>query len=80
MQQSINSKKITNICDPKYDNIRKTLVSNGKSFYYWFINYFVPQNTNDNNNNLLVISNPNHFYKLIESYTKDPCDDDNKTI
>ena len=66
-QRQVDSRKIRNICDDQYKQLRQVLVNNGKQFYYWFQNYF--QHSPD-----ITISNPDHFDMLLKTYRMDPCD------
>ena len=68
-QREVDSRKIRDICDDQYKQLRQVLVNNGKQFYIWFQNYF--RHSPD-----ITISNPTHFDMLLKTYTLDPCDID----
>jgi len=65
-----NEKKTFNgtidICDSKYDNVRRELVANGKETQRWIREEFMK-------NPHVVVANEDHFYELLEQWSIDPC-------
>jgi hypothetical protein len=66
-----DSKKI-HICDDKFAEQRKELVATGKEMRDWVLMYFTQSPD-------VVVSNPEHFQEIMETYARDPCND-NGTI
>lgn len=55
------------ICDPEFAHIRSTLLENAHATVEWLNEHFLDSPD-------VTIANPEHFRKILEDYTKDPCD------
>ena len=65
IQEQRSSLKI-NVCDEKYAEQRQLLVKYGTQAQAWILDYFLASPD-------VMVSNPNHFRKVLESYQHDPC-------
>lgn len=64
----ITEKCAIDICDARYDELRRELVSMGTSAAEWICTYFA---TDDS----VVVSSPSYFEQLIGTWQRDPCED-----
>ena len=65
-QKARDAKKI-NICDEKHIKRRqKIILKIGRDAQEWILNYFLASPD-------VMVSNPDHFRKVVESYQFDPC-------
>ncbi len=54
------------ICDAKFDRLRKTLLKNGKIASNWIRNYFILAED-------VVVSDADYFRSVLMTWKKDPC-------
>jgi hypothetical protein len=64
-QKARDAKKI-NVCDEKYAKKREALIKIGTSAQKWILVYFLASPD-------VMVSNPEHFRQVLESYQFDPC-------
>ena len=70
-QTKSNVNKVTypeyiDICQPNFDNLRKSLVKEGKKSSEWIVNRFVMAED-------VVVSNVEHFSEKLMAWGEDPC-------
>jgi hypothetical protein len=65
LQKERDAKKI-NVCDKKYASKRESLIKTGTSVQKWILEYFLASPD-------VIVSNPEHFRQVLESYQFDPC-------
>lgn len=59
------------ICQTEFDDIRKELVLIGSRAATWITKYFMKSNS-------VVVSSPNYFHNILQSWHFDPCDENKK--
>lgn len=65
-------KETINVCEKKYKDLRMELVSKGRETQLWLRNQFLKSPD-------VVVANRLHFLKLIETWSKDPCEETKTT-
>jgi len=68
LQAERDAKKIR-ICDERYAEQRKRLLTIGSRASQWILNYFL----SSSNSHDVFVSNPQHFRQILEGYSIDPC-------
>ena len=64
--QSKSYDETIDICDSKYDEVRRVLVKNGKETQRWILEDFIHSPD-------VTVANKGHFHELLESFGIDPC-------
>ena len=59
-----------NICDAKFDKLRKGMMPHAYDLYQWLDQYFVPASLTRSD---VDIANVTHFRQIIKGYAEDPC-------
>lgn len=55
------------ICDGKFEELRKELIETGTTAAKWITDYFMVLDD-------VTVSNPDHFRELLDTWSADPCD------
>lgn len=70
LQAERDAKKM-HICSEEYKELRATLLEKAKRSAYYILNYFMHAPD-------VVISSPEYFAEILDSYERDPCDEVNE--
>jgi len=62
----------TNFCEPKFDDLRATMMPYAYDLSEWLQRYLIPVAKNTSRLDV-VIAHPDSFVELVESYKYDPC-------
>jgi hypothetical protein len=73
-EQAARDAKKIHICDDQHKGLRKKLLDKSRHSAYWIRTYFLQVSD-------VVVSSPDYFLEIMDSYLQDPCDNhNNETI
>lgn len=61
-----NKPKVLDICEPRYEALRRELLNIGKRASLWIRRYFVSVDS-------VTVSSPEHFAAILQTWKDDPC-------